>query len=283
MPIYPPGYGIISGKDPFFAGTTVTNFFIPSFNADAQAIIDAIEATDAGAQSEEIRAAINTDIIMMDADGTWAPQRAFYGFVGGTAAAHRINWRDPGGPYDITWNGTITHNANGWTGDGVSGYGDTNLPPSDFSANSLAFGFYSRTDSQGAACDINGGSGLNQEFQILVKFADGNCYSDNGSNGGTGRISFSMSGIATTGLFVSSRTASNFHGFYKNGTELGNTTGVQGMLNAPTFNIGCYNKLTTFTARNYALDFFSDGLTPTQILALTASNQALQTALGRNV
>lgn len=49
---------------------------------------------------------------------------AFYPIVGGLASWHSLNLINPS-TFQITWNGTVTHNANGVTSDGSTGYGDT--------------------------------------------------------------------------------------------------------------------------------------------------------------
>lgn len=69
-----------------------------------------------------------------------------YPFVGGTAQAHAQNLKSA--QFTITWNGTVTHDVNGITGDGASGYGDTGYVPSSSSLltlNSAHLGIYRRT------------------------------------------------------------------------------------------------------------------------------------------
>lgn len=49
---------------------------------------------------------------------------AFYPILGGIASWHSLNLINPT-TFQITWTGTVTHNANGVTSDGTTGYGDT--------------------------------------------------------------------------------------------------------------------------------------------------------------
>jgi len=56
----------------------------------------------------------------------WSKFRAVYPFVGGAATAHSINLVSPT-TNQITWFGTVTHNATGITGDGTTGYGSTGI------------------------------------------------------------------------------------------------------------------------------------------------------------
>jgi len=56
----------------------------------------------------------------------WSKFRAVYPFVGGAATAHSVNLVSPT-TNQITWFGTVTHNAAGITGDGTTGYGSTGI------------------------------------------------------------------------------------------------------------------------------------------------------------
>lgn len=60
--------------------------------------------------------------------GWWDLCDLIYPFVGGTAGAHAENLKSS--DFTITWNGTVTHDANGVTGNGTTGYGDTGYNPS---------------------------------------------------------------------------------------------------------------------------------------------------------
>jgi len=71
--------------------------------------------------------------------GTWQLSNAVYGFVGGTAASHKWNWkdlRDVDAAFRLAYSGGITHSANGMQGNGSTGYADTKLNVS----TSLAIG-----------------------------------------------------------------------------------------------------------------------------------------------
>lgn len=78
-------------------------------------------------------------------NGWWDKCDIIYPFVGGTALAHSQNLKSSS--FTITWVNTVTHNANGITGDGVTGCGDTGYIPgtSGMSLNSCSFTTYLRT------------------------------------------------------------------------------------------------------------------------------------------
>ena len=67
--------------------------------------------------------------------GTWQLSNAVYGFVGGTSASHKWNWkdlRDVDGAFRLTFinTGDIIHSSNGVSFGGTNGYADSNLLPS---------------------------------------------------------------------------------------------------------------------------------------------------------
>lgn len=55
---------------------------------------------------------------------------AVYPFSGGTGFSHKFNFLNPS-KYLIDWHGGITHNHLGIQGDGVNGYGNTGIIPSE--------------------------------------------------------------------------------------------------------------------------------------------------------
>lgn len=71
-----------------------------------------------------IEAAINDLVLGLKADSLWSSIVALYPFAGGTDVKHSYNLKDPA-LHQITWNGAVTHNANGIQSAG--GYGDTNV------------------------------------------------------------------------------------------------------------------------------------------------------------
>lgn len=85
--------------------------------------------------------------------GWWDRCDLIYPFVGGSANAHAQNLKSS--DFTITWNGTVTHNANGITGNGSTGYGDTGYTPSAsplMQLNSAHVGIYRRTIGLGPYC-----------------------------------------------------------------------------------------------------------------------------------
>lgn len=110
---------------------------------DAEAFIAA-----AGITIASQKTAIERLISDLKAAGTWSKFRFIYPLVGGNAAAHSINLKDPrplDAAYRITWSGGLTHDQNGVTGS-TDGFGRTH-----YSGRCETMGFY--TDSSASAND----------------------------------------------------------------------------------------------------------------------------------
>lgn len=255
-----------------------------SYDPVAQAIIDAIEATDAGAQTDPVRRAIDTYVRAEQAADTWAKNVAFYGYVGATANSHAINWKAPG-TFNKTWGGTVTHNANGITGNGSTGFGNTGVVPSaELALASAAQFFYSRNTGTVDAyiCGaITGGDA----FTFYGPDGGGTVYCDFW-NTGTGRATAVTSG--PQGLLTASRVSLTDMKYYQGATELASQTADATGQARPTH--ACYvlganssGSLSFPSSGNLAAYGISSGLTAADVAARSAAMTALQTALGRNV
>jgi hypothetical protein len=87
--------------------------------------------------------------------GVWYKRKAIYGFVGGTAASDKWNWkdmRDLDAAFRLTFINSPTHDANGVLFNGTNQYANTFLNPTNDLANAkndISISFYK-----------NGGTGL---------------------------------------------------------------------------------------------------------------------------
>lgn len=87
------------------------------------------------------KAAVNTLVTGLKNNGTpsfWACCDAIYPFVGGNSTSHSKNLKETNTRYDIAWTGSVTHDANGITTDGATGYGDTGFIASSASSPNYA-------------------------------------------------------------------------------------------------------------------------------------------------
>lgn len=216
--------------------------------------------------------------------GLWSKMTAVYPFIGGTSGAHAINAKSPG-TYNITWNGEVTHNANGITGNGTTGYGNTGLTPSvSLLQDNCHVSIYSRTNSTIWGCDIGCWalvSAAYTYFQIYLKMPSSftaSVYLN--SNAGLNPITDS-----TAGFFVASRIAAS-SGFYKEKSK--KVVISSATTNRPTVPIfiGARNENGTpleFSTRNYSFCSIGSGLTDPEAVAFSVLVQYVQFLLGRAV
>jgi len=249
-----------------------------ALDADANRFITTASITDPTQQN-----AVYGLVQGMKQNGLWDLMTAIYPFVGGNATAHSYNLKNPS-QFQGTFFGTVTHNSNGITGDGATGYMDTNLNPSvHLTADSASIGIYSKTDSDGFfadtfAVEANRDTGFDTKLGAAF---EGNL--PNGT-GNVTRINASMVGIPSTGFFSISRTSSMLVSAYRNGAPIGtNTTLREQPLANTSLLIASFGGFAGFSARNYAFHYAGLGLTNAQSSALYTIVQQYQTALGRQV
>lgn len=98
-------------------------------------------------------------------NGWWDKCDCIYPFVGGTAQAHSQNLKADA--FNITWVGTVTHDANGIMGNGTTGYGDTGYIPASsgqWSLNSAHIGAYIRVMGTGGNATVVGSTTVVGDF-----------------------------------------------------------------------------------------------------------------------
>jgi len=251
----------------------------PSVDPDAQAFITAAAITDPTQQS-----AINQLVVDLKGYGVWSKMKALYPFVGGTAAQHKWNLKDPrdlDAAFRLVFSGGWTHSANGALPNGTNAYADTKFATTgNIAQNSGSMGVYSRTNTATTgAHGIRPGS-LTGFFELFERWTDNNFYCYLNDSGG-----FSGSNTDSRGFNQGSRTASNAIRYNRNtttntGTTASNATstltayiGASNASNSPTF----YNN------REIAFYYIGDGLTNTEMQNYYTAVQAFQTTLGRSI
>ena len=275
-----------------FTDSAVTNS-IPagsSYDSDATAFFTATGITDTTQKD-----AVNGLVVSLKAASLWTKMTAIYPFVGGTAATHKYNLKNPvdtDGGYRLTFTGGFTHNANGATGDGSTGYADTHLKHSNFTSplSSYHISIYSRTNSNPTdQYDVDVATTSQMGVGLILK-SSGNARSNSNQSGfGTG-----ISTAVTTSqkLFVSSRSTATTHKLYQDGTQIGSTdTADQSAAGANTNNFvlwantnnGTPSTGSYLSSRNFAFASFGDGLSDAEVTSLTNAVNTYQTALSRNV
>ncbi len=257
------------------------------YDPDAVVIFNAIVAagvTPTGTQ----KSGINTFVLSLKSASLWAKIELLYGFVGGTAATHAINWKTPG-TNNITWAGTVTQDANGITPNGSTGWGDTGWATSAATIatqNSVHAYAYCRSttptdDGRFAAVSNTTGTsriGLGRTSnKIEYDGAHANVSAAAAVDVSTdfrGSSCISRTGSGSSIIYARALTP------FTDGTASTSTcTGTMG--------IGARNFQTfgpdKFSNANLACLIFGGGLSGSDYTAQDAAVVALQTTLGRNV
>jgi hypothetical protein len=159
--------------------------------------------------------AITYLVTQLKQNGLWNKMHAIYPFVGGTAYRHSINLKDPN-QYKITWSTTgVTHNANGITGDGISGYGDTGYIVAPIYKDNFHLSAYVRNDVvAGNKCAI-GASELGPVAQILPFFSNNIFQASINQN-----TASSIANYSSLGFFHANRVAINKVTAFKNNIKM---------------------------------------------------------------
>jgi hypothetical protein len=249
-------------------------------DADALAFITAATITNTTQQN-----AINTLVTDLKTYGIWAKMKALYPFVGGTAAQHRFNLKDPrtiNAAFYLEFNGGGTHSATGYQPNGTTSYANTWLFPSNtLNVSSAHMSFYSRTNSD-ALCDMGVSSTSNSNtFAILAKYTN-KFYSAMGNT-----TLPTVDNTNGTGMYVSNRNSSTNTTGYKNGTRVLDIAQTGGLPTALLFiGVLSYNNIPlsgNFGNKECAFASIGDGLTDTEATNFYTAVQKYQTTLGRNV
>lgn len=247
----------------------VAGFFryVSSYDADADAYFSAAGITDSTQKN-----AWNTFVLAAKANGYWSKLLAVYPFLGGSASTHSYNAKNPA-QFQITWNVSITHNANGATVSGGTGsIGNTNFNcktsgGSGWSSNSASFGGYIRA-GYGQYAGIN-----NHSYGFITKYDTTLIY---WGTGGAGELT---SSAADTGLLSVSMNVDTMS-LYHNSSLVSAITDIS--INIPA-NDNMYISGGQNTGLNVCFSYAGTGLTSTDIANLSSNVQTLQTSLGRQV
>jgi hypothetical protein len=233
-----------------------------AFDTDAQAFITAAAITDATQQ-----AAINTLVVDLKGYNIWTKMKALYPFVGGTAATHKWNLKDPrdlDAAFRLVFYGGWTHSSTGITGNSINTEALTKLIPStSLSTTSGSLGFYLRNTFLQNAYDFSPGGG---NFFGIALYVDTRYYMYGGLA--------SIGGVPSAAFYAISRVG---------GTHKGYRNGAVNMTSTSTATLNPNELKFNTNSRNYAFGFIGDGLTDTEAANFYTAVQAFQVALSRNI
>lgn len=275
------------GQSEFFWLAFPENKQIPieatSYDSDAQAFIDAVSTL---TTPEEI--IINDLVLGFKANGTWSKYHAIYPYIGGTAAEHKWNLKDPRDldvAFRLTWSGTWTHNADGITGDGSTAYANTYLFPTvTLSATSVTHGTYSKSDVSEVAIEL--GVGKSGDYWCMLGLKWGSTFWSwiwGSSN------PVSLTAPATNAMYQATQTGGTTHKAFRNGVQIGSTNTGDNTANFSnlitySFYIGAVNnggEDKWYSTKIIAFSFIADALTDSEILDDYNTIETYQTALSR--
>jgi len=252
---------------------------------DAQAYIDALDAAGYTVSGAE-ETAINTFVLDLKADGIWAKSHAIYPFIGGTAATHKFNLKDPrdlDAAFRLTFFGGWTHSATGAKPNGVNGYANTHYNASlEMTLHDGSLSFYSRTEiaNNGDQAFIANDSGA----KVIQCCPNLNVFGLGFITTVGGLASVDVANPDARGFHVASRTSSTSLKAYKNASILGTDTsaGPHALPNVDLL-IGSNMGSVNWSILECALASVGDGLTDGEVSNYYTAVQALQTALNREV
>jgi hypothetical protein len=227
-----------------------------------------------------IISAISTLVLNFKTYGLWAKMLAIYPLVGGTATTHKFNLKTPldtDVAYRLAFNGGVTHNSNGITGNGTNAYANTFFLDSSLDINNKHISMYQR-NVLGSPSRVSMGSSATADVnKFYLNFANDN-YSS---------ISMVQSAFAIIspqrGMFTMSKIIINQFKYYQNsltpvtktGTNSVDTTGAYGLL--------ARNNGTEPSVANLSFASIGEGFSDSEAANLYTSVQAFQTTLGRQV
>jgi hypothetical protein len=239
--------------------------------------------------------AVNNMVLSLIAYGIWTKIKALYPIIGGTAAAHKFNLKDPrdvDAAFRLFFSGGWTHSSNGMQSNGTSSYANTFLSPStNFTNNDTHLSVYPRLNTLGSSlCMIGTSLGatsiplitIYQPSAVGAQIFDAYSYIS-----AAGRIQITNPNYR--GHLINSRISNNNFRVYLNGRLLSNNSNVSidNVTNIISpIHIGS-NVLNgtpgQFSNNQFAFASIGSGLTNDEALLFSNIVQAFQTKLGRQV
>lgn len=259
----------------------INPYIFQSIDPNAQAFLTAI-----GNTNSTIQTAINELVLDLKSYSIYNKFYYIYPYVGGTATSHKFNLINPldtDAAYRITWNGGLTHDANGVTGNGTNGYGETWLTPSSaMTLNDTHISVYCRTNSQSAVSEMGIQDSLGNRGIFIVTRNTSNVaqyYVNDFTVNNTGNTN-------SQGFYIATRTSSTAKRLYKNGAVISAPSTASVSLpnvSIPVHGRKNYNGMNGYSAKNLAFISSGQGLNATEAANFYTAVQKFQTTLGRNV
>lgn len=240
--------------------------------------------------------ALNNLYIGLVANGLDTKMNALYPFIGGSATAHKFNLmdaRDADAAFRLNFVGGWTHDSNGSTPNGTTGYANTFLTPSiSLSVSSGHFSFYSRVQAL-LATNVDMGASSTAVAADIVSLVIGRNTNSSSCAWGTQAVNTiaTLSSSSSQGFFVGNQNGATAaaRSVFRNGIASATATvyGSPAMSSTSTITIGALNTgtggINFFSSRQCSLASIGSGLSNTEVNIFSVLVQAYETALGRNV
>lgn len=257
----------------------------PAGDADANAFIAAAAITDTTQ-----KAAIDKLVTDLKGYGIWTKMKALYPFVGGTAAQHKFNLKNPldtDAAFRLVFNGGWTHSATGALPNGTNAWADTFFFSNSWTTKDNAnMSYYSRTDNNFQQIEIGLYQGSTAHNNALTtRYLSNNFYANLNISGNSGNlVSVNTDG---RGFYLSNRNVVNTLNSWKNGIKQGQvaSTSINGA-GILKYSLAAYNEdnvKVAYSSKECAFSSFGDGLTDTEAANYYTAVQTFQTTLSRNV
>ena len=250
-----------------------------AYDTDAQAFFTATGITDTTIKNATNQLVL--DLKAISAGDVWTNKfKAIYPLVGGDATKHSYNLRNTA-TFQITWNGTVTHDSNGITGNGSTGYGDTGYIPSTNGAlDDEHFSIYSRTNTPISGYSIGVINASSQGTYIQPRRTV-----DTFRTISQGATADSIASTSSLGYFSVNRTASTGYRKRQNATNTDVTVASVALagVSVALCALNANGSVVSFSNRNYAYFAIGRGLTESEDGSVRTAVETFQDALARGV
>jgi len=239
---------------------------------------------------------VNNFVLGAVAGGLWTKYKAVYLFVGGAANNHMINWKDPrnvDAAFRLSFVGGWTHDANGSTPNGSTGYANTffNTSTNFTSTTNASMSFYSGTNSNvGLPFDIgnsSGAIGTGNVCCLITRYSSNRAFA---AFGGPTTLAASAANTESRGLFMTNRNSGNTEMWWCRAAESQMTLAINSAETWTRNNLNLFISTnngagspdgTLFSNKRVQFVHFGDTLTAAEIQIHRNLVQALQQSLGR--
>ena len=261
----------------------------PAFDVDAATYLGQVLFAGGTGITATVSGATNTLFTSLKSCGVYNKIAVMYPFLGGVANSTAINAKNTG-TFFMQWNGGLTHNYSGVTGNGTNGYGNTTYPASAFTVNQVHLAIYQNTANTPAKTEelLAGVYPQQATFQLGTNFTSG---SPDGWYYRVGRAGVEVRGAysgSVADCYVITRNSGTTENLYKGGSLL-NTNAASTYSNTAgnfpvyAFNFNVSNAPYSNGYANQRLGFlcFGGGLSATEALCLNNAITTFNLTLGR--